>query len=69
MWSCIVSQVWATCPKPRVFPPPALWPLVLPSVFVPEYDSMAREPKISEALPSRLALWPLLPCSSQLPGV
>ena len=30
---------------------------------------MARDPKISEAMPFRLALWPLLPYSSQLPRV
>lgn len=57
-----MSQVWATFPKPRVFPPPP--PLPLPSVFVLEDDSMAREPKISEAKPFRLALRPLLVRSS-----
>ena len=67
--SCTVSQVWATIPKPRVFPPPPPLPLVLPAVVVLEGDSMARDPKISEAMPFRLALWPLLPYSSQLPRV
>lgn len=61
-----MSQVWATIPKPRVFPPPPPLPLVLPSVVL-EGDSTARDPKTSEAMPFRLALWPLMPAVASSP--